>query len=251
MNWSSVLTASSGVVNGPLTASANGNDFTLTSNDQFEGVDNTALAWNGAIWAPAGFVTTDSTFAGHFNSSTTPSGPFPEPTFGDNLLGVLTPNGDSTGNPQLTLSFAQTINYIQFQVTARTGIQGTDPITGENTNFTATLVAYDSSGNVIGTYQVADQGTGGTCAGLSNGSGPQPCNDAPFVQFYDPLDRIKSVQLSMDDPTGLFIDTLRVGGIPRPPPLVEGSVPEPSSFVMFGVGMLALLWAAKRGKFTW
>jgi len=239
MNWSTVLSANSGLVNSPINGSIDGDNFTITSNDKLEGADNTALAWNGSSWVPAGFVTSATTFAGHFNSETTPTGPPPEPTLGDNLLGLIAPSGNSPGNAQVTFAFTQALNYVEFQVTARTGIQGTDPTAGENTNFTATLIAFDALGNVLGTYQVVDQGTGGTCAGLGNSSGPQPCNDAPFVQFYDPQDRIKSVELIMNDPTGAFIDTLQVAPIP-----------EPSSFGMLGVGMLALLWAAKRGKFT-
>jgi hypothetical protein len=234
MSWATVLGATSGVVSGPLTGAIDGDALTVTSTDQFQGADNTALAWNGSRWIPAGFVTTATTFAGHFNSETTPSGPAPEPTLGDNLLGILAPSGYSTGNTSVTLTFAQTLNYVEFQVSSRTGSGGTN---GSDTNFTAELVAFDSLGNVIGTYQVTDTGTGGLCPGLSNGAGPQPCDDAPFVQFYDPEDNIKSVELIMNDPTGAYIDTLEIGPIP-----------EPSTNLLLGVGLLALVWLSKRAR---
>jgi len=235
MSWANVLPATTGIVSGPLSGSIDGDAVTVTSNDVFGGADNTALAWTGSSWAPAGFVTNAATFAGHFNSETTPTGPSPEPVLGDSLLGILAPSGPSKGNTTVTLTFAQSLNYVEFQVSARTGSGGAN---GQNTNFTAELIAMDALGHVLGTYQVTDTGTGGLCAGLGNGAGPQPCDDAPFVQFYDAQDNIKSVELVMNDPTGAYIDTLEVGPIP-----------EPASSLLIGIGILALVWLAKRGHF--
>jgi hypothetical protein len=127
------------------------------------------------------------------------------------------------------LSFATTLSFVEFQVSS---LQGT------NSNFAAELIAYDSGGHILGTYQVADTGGGGQCPGLGIGAGPQPCNDAPYVQFYDPEDNIASVELVMNDPTGALLDTLDVAG---------AATPEPSSAALFAFGILLVLLAAKRG----
>jgi hypothetical protein len=74
--------------------------------------------------------------------------------------------------------------------------------------------------------------------GLGNTAGPQPCNDAPYVQFYDPSDRIASVELIMNDTAGALLDTLSIAGNP---------VPEPSSAGLFAIGILLVALAAKRG----
>jgi hypothetical protein len=229
LSWANVLPATSGLVPGPLTGSIGGDSFALTSNSDFEGLDNTALAWNGASWVPAFLVTSAATFAGHFNSETTPSGPPPEGLLGDNLLGAVAAPGTSNANTTVTLTFAHTLSFVEFQVSS---LQGT------NSNFTAELIAFDSGGHILGTYQVADTAGGGQCPGLGNGAGPQPCNDAPFVQFYDPEDNIASVELIMNDPAGAVLDTLEV----------SGAVPEPSSAALFAIGSLLVFFAAKRGR---
>jgi hypothetical protein len=236
LNWSSVISANSPEASGPLTGSVAGNSVTVSSNYMLEGADNTALAWDGSSWQQAGFVTGATTFAGHFNSVTTPTGPPPEGRFGDNLLGVLAPAGPPIGDPTLTLNFSKGLSFVEFQVTARVGSPDpNDSAIGENTDFTGTLVAFDAQGNVLGSYSVIDQGTGGTCAGLTNTFGPQPCNDAPFFQFYNAQDQIASVELMIDDQTGMYVDSLLIN-----------AVPEPASFAMFSIGIFALLWAGQR-----
>jgi hypothetical protein len=231
MSWANVLPANSGLVPGPLTSSIDGDNFAVTSNADFEGLDNTALAWNGSQWVPAFLMTTNGTFAGHFNSETTPPGPPPEGVLGDHLLGAVAAPGSTNAQTTVTLTFAQTLAFVEFQVSS---LQGT------NSNFTAELIAYDSHGNILGTYQVSDTGGGGQCAGLTNSAGPQPCNDAPYVQFYDPEDNIASVELIMNDTAGALLDTLSIAG-PDP------AVPEPSSAAMFAIGILFVVLAAKRG----
>jgi len=227
-----VLPANSGPVPGPLKSSINGDNFAVTSNADFVGLDNTALAWNGSAWAPAFLVTSVATFGGHFNSETTPAGPSPEAVLGDSLLGAVAPAGSTNSSTVVSLTFARTLSFVEFQVSS---LQGT------NSNFTAQLVAFDSGGNIIGTYQVVDTGGGGQCLGLANGSGPKPCNDSPYVQFYNPEDNIASVELIMNDTAGALLDTLSIAGI-------NPNVPEPSSFALFAIGILAVLWAAKRDR---
>jgi len=229
MNWGTVLSATSGEVSGPVTGTVNGDQVTVTSYDQLEGAYNAGSVWSASAqaWVPAFVVTPPgtTTFAGDFGSVTNST--TPTPPYGDNLLGILAPGGNNPGNAQVTLSFAQNLAFVEFQVTAET-----------NVNFTATLVAYDINHNVLGTYTVNDVGTGGVCNSLYN-SPPVVCTPtSPFVQFYDPQDNIASVELTVSDTTGAFIDTLDVSPIP-----------EPSTFAMFGIAILALAFAAKRGKF--
>lgn len=250
LNWGSVIGASSGPQSGAsaLTGFIGGNTVTVTSEqmnssndtpimdgsdpvayDNLQGAYNAGDVWSSVYnaWEPAFVVAPGTTtFAGSFNSVT--SSTTSAPPYGDNLLGILAPGGPSPGNAEVNLTFAQTLSFVEFQVTAES-----------DTNFTATLVAYDSFGNILGTYTVNDAGTGGTCATLDQPN-PQVCSTAaPFVQFYDPQDNIASVELTINDTTGAYIDTLETA---------SSSVPEPSSFVMFGIAALALVWAAKRGN---
>jgi len=208
-----------------INAAVDGDTFTITSNDQLQRADNTQLAWNGSSWAPAPFVNSSNTyFAGHFGAPTTPAS---QPPFGDNLLGALAPSGGDNGPPEITLTFTQALNYVAFQVSA-----------AENANFTAQLLAFNAQQQQIGIYQIVDTGAGGNCAGLSNRDGPQPCNDAPLIQFYDPTDSIQSVELIMtNDESGVYIDQLQVA-----------PVPEPVSSALVSIGLFFILWAAKRKR---
>jgi hypothetical protein len=233
LDWGSVLGATATpLTGGTLTTSVAGDGLVVSTSvsDSFEGADNTALVWNGNRWSPAFLVTAASTFAGHFNSASTTTGPPPEPALGDNLLGILD-TGAAQPNTTATFTFQQTLTYVEFEVS---NVQGT------NSNFSAELIAFDSSSNVLGAYLVSDTAGGGVCSGLYNANGPTPCDNAPFVQFYDPQDRIKSVELIMSDPDGAYIDTLEIAS--------ESIAPEPSSFAILGVGLLALFWLPKRRK---
>ena len=205
-----------------LNAAVDGDAFTITSNDSLTRADNTEQAWNGTNWTNATFVNpANNYFAGHFGAPSTPTS---QPPFGDNLLGAIAPPGGDNGPPIITLTFAEALSYVAFQVSS-----------ANNTNFTAQLLAFNSLGVQIGTYQIMDTGAGGFCAGLAN-NGPQPCNDAPLIQFYDPTDSIKSVELILtDDDSGVYIDTLMVAPIP-----------EPVSSAMAMMGLLLVLWGAKR-----
>jgi PEP-CTERM motif len=205
-----------------LNAASNQNTFTITSNDQFLRADNTEMAWDGSNWTPAMYVNSSNIyFGGHFGA---PSAPSAQPQFGDNLLGAFEPAGTDNGPPEITLSFSQTLSYISFQVSS-----------ASNANFTAELLAFDMFGQQIGTYMIADTGGGGNCAGLA-ATPPQPCNDAALIQFYDPGDKIASVELIMlDDPTGVLIDELGVA-----------SIPEPGSWTLFALGLALILWAKRK-----
>ena len=86
---------------------------------------------------------------------------------------------------------------------------------------------------------VQDTGDGGNCGGLTDLTGPQPCNTAPLMQYYDPLDRIQSVELVMlDDMSGVYLDNLEVA-----------TIPEPTSLSLFVAGLAGFVWIAKRRSF--
>jgi hypothetical protein len=228
MNWSTVLGATSGQVSGPVTGSVDGDGVTINSYDNLEGAYNAGYVWSSVYnaWVPSSFATPagTTTFAGDFNAVT--SSTTPTPPYGDNLLGIIAPGGNNPGYADVTMSFVVPLQFIEFQVTAES-----------NVNFVATLVAYDAGHNVLGTYTVNDQGTGGQCNSLNQGP-PQPCSPgAPYVQFYDPQDNIASVELTINDTSGAFIDTLSVG-----------EIPEPSTLAMFSLAIVALAWSAKRGN---
>ncbi len=196
--------------------------FTIVSNDQLVRADNTSLAWNGSAWLPAFFVNSSNTYvAGHFNAPSTPSS---QPQFGDNLLGALAPSGSDNGPPTITLKFATALSYVAFQVSS-----------ASTPNFTAQLLAFNAAGVQIGTYQVTDTGAGGLCSGLSHNP-PQPCDDAPLIQFYDPTVSIASVELIMtNDLSGVYIDEV-----------MTAPIPEPLSAGLVALGLLLMFWAAKR-----
>jgi hypothetical protein len=212
-----------------LNAAVDGDAFTIQSNDQLVRADNTAMAWSSTYnsWVPAAFVNSNNIYqSGHFGAPTTPSS---QPQFGDNLLGALAPSGNSHGYPTITFTFAQALSYVAFQVSS-----------AFQSNFTAELLAFDSHGSQLGIYKIQDTGDGGNCAGLSASTGPQPCNTAPLIQFYDPNTQISSVELVMlNDMSGVFIDSLQVAPVPEP-----GTI----GLMLFGTGCVFLVSRRRRGR---
>jgi hypothetical protein len=180
------------VVNGSVGSVA----LTVTSNFELERADNAALVWSGAQWIPAYFVDPNLIFfGGDFGAATTPSS---QPPTGDDLLGALA-SGPSSANPTMTLAFGSPLHYVGFQISSAT-----------EQNFTAVLTAYNSSHQSLGTYQIVSENEGGSCAGLSNASGPIACDWAPLIQFYNAAGQISSIQVTVDDASGFFIDELGV-----------------------------------------
>jgi len=226
----------------------------ITSNMLIERTDNTVYAWDsaadggqGAWLAPSFFAAPPNesfnTFGGHFNApsfeqSTLPFGPNNYPyEYGDPLLGTLAPSGPSVGNASMTMTFSQALYGLSFEVSNRSGV---------NSDFIATLNAYDSSGVLIGVYELNTNGTGigGMCPGLTDPAAdptsidPVPCNNAPVIQFYDPEGRIKSVVLTVNDTSGLFIDAMSM----------DVAAPDPGTAPLIGIGLIVLALAAKRAS---
>jgi len=189
-------------------------------------VDDFALRWNGSTWLPGNFVTPSLVGAQlHFNSASDTTSPP-----GDHLLEL------KDGGPlELTL-----LGKGAFGEWFRIAALGGDP-TGL---FVAVVEGFDIYGHSLGKYTMTESGssgTGGICAGLSN-TPPVPCNDAPLVGFYDPEGRIKSIYISvfnpsnLNSPIGFAIDTLTLQ-----------EVPEPVMPLMIGGGLAAIaLYRRKR-----
>lgn len=229
--------------------SAGGVQIGVTTNLTLERADDTEYAWDGSAWvsptAANGFPNIN-TFTGQFNApsfdtTTAPYGPNNYPyQFGDNLLGAVAgqvagpgpgpligPGGPfGPSQAELTFSFNQLLYGVAFELSSAT-----------NQNFIATLNAYDSSGDLLGQYQVDTNGTGagGNCASLGN-IPPVPCNDAPVIQFYDADGHIASVVLVVNDSSGLFVDGLSL----------NVSAPEPETAPLIGGGLIVLALLAKR-----
>jgi hypothetical protein len=191
-------------------------------------VDDLALEFNGVTWVSAASVAPAvASFAGHFNSASANS---PSSTGNDHLLEL------SNGGPlELTLLGAPAYG-MWFQIAALG--------TSKNTLFVAQVQAFDSSGAPIGSYQLTESGSygsGGICSAL-NANSPTPCADAPYVGFYDPEGRIKSIYVSvfnpgnLTSPIGFAIDSLLLS-----------EVPEPAMLLMIGGGLAAIaLYGRKR-----
>jgi len=163
-----------------------------------------------------------NTFAGRFNA---PSVPTPVPDYGDNLIGLVQNPTAPSPNSSVTLSFTVPVAGVGFRISS-----------GSNPDFVATLQAFDALNVLIGTYEVDATALGGGCAGLVLAT-PAPCNDAPLIQFADPLGRISRVSLTVNDQTA-YIDELQL----------QTGVPEPATSLMFGIGVVSLIGLRKQRK---
>jgi hypothetical protein len=179
--------------------------------------DDSALVWAAhptvgpARWVIPGSQGTPSNlalYAGHFDSAagSLPSGSGYGLPYGDHLVQL------QNGGPLELTFLARPVLGVWFQISSMAGI---------SSDFDATVEAFDSSGNVLGTYSIQAGGSGGQCASLSHNP-PTPCNDAPYVGFYDPEGNIHSIYISVTDTSpnhnliGFSIDSLMVDEVPEP-----------------------------------
>jgi hypothetical protein len=124
-------------------------------------------------------------------------------------------------------------------------------LSGSNSLFQVDVQAFGNGGVSLGSYTLTESGaygSGGTCSTLT-GRPPVPCNDAPYVGFYDPEGRIRSIYISVCAvgavcnpnlagyaPIGFAIDSLLVD-----------EIPEPAMPLLIGGGLAAiLLYGRKR-----
>jgi hypothetical protein len=219
-----------------------GEAIEVNSNMTLERFDNTTYAWDATLneWVSptlvefgTGSSESINTFAGQFDApdletSSAPYGPNNlQNPFGDNLLGAV-PTAPSS-NAEMIFTFTQPLYGVAFEVSS-----------AKNANFIATLDAYNSTGGLIGVYQVSGTGDGGICATLNNSAGPVPCNDAPVIEFYDPEGKIASVILTVNDTSGLLVDSLSLDS-----GTLTGT-PESNTAPLIGIGLIVLALAAKR-----
>jgi len=201
---------------GPWQTSNDGVNITLSSAGLLQRAQNTVFAWDGSEWTLPDFVANEqvNTFQGNFGA---PSSPTSAPAMGDALIGVVGPSS-------LTINFSAPVLSAGFMISSKT-----------LANFTATLQAYDSSGNLLGIYSIVANGLGGVCAGLGNlNPNPQPCNDAPFIGFIGQnlQSQISSIVVSTNDTNGMFLDTFFIQD--------SQAVPEPSVIFLMGGGLCVI-----------
>ena len=170
------------------------------------------------------------TFAGHFNANPTSQ----DPTMsGEHLLGDIS----SSGN--LVLSFDRNLSQIGFKIATNDS--------ASNTNFTATLVAYNGS-TVLHTYLINVSGGGGICDSLRvpsnhpNATPPVPCNDAAFIAMDAGPQRFTSVQVFTSGTSGFYINGLQFNA---------EEIPEPGMALLTAGGLLGLwLFSIIRRRFA-
>ena len=222
LDW---MTAFGPATNPPVVGTWNtsntGIGITLSSTSMMERAQNDVFAWNGSRWTLPDLVAgqTVNTFQGHFDG---PSNPQSSPVFGDALIGVL-------GAGSLTINFSSPVLSAGFQISSRA-----------LADFTATLKAYDSQNNLLGTYSIVANGLGGLCAGLGTLSpNPTPCNDAPFLGYLgSTIPQISRLVVSTNDTSGMFLDTFYIQDV--------YVVPEPSMVLLFGGGLCVLAVLKRR-----
>jgi hypothetical protein len=172
------------------------------------------------------------TFAGHFNANPTNLVPT---QVGEHLLGNI------TGNGPLELDFTHNVSQIGFRIGSNS--------TSSNTNFTATIVAYNGS-TVLHTYSINVVGGGGICDSLkpafpNEGTPPVPCNDAAFIAMDDGPQRFTSIQVFTSNATGgFFINGLQFNAD-------AAEVPEPGITLLMAGGLAGLwLFSMARRRFA-
>src|SRR5205823_7383394 len=109
--------------------------------------------------------------------------------------------GNISGNGSLQLSFSGHLSQIGFRIASNES--------ASNTNFVATLVAYNGS-TVVHTYTINVGGGGGICDSLRvpsnnpNATPPVPCNDAAFIAMDAGPQRFTSIQIFTSGTNGFY-----------------------------------------------
>ena len=123
----------------------------------------------------------------------------------------------------ITIDFATAILGVGFQIQANTV---------NNTPFTATLTAFDSMGNMLGSPFMV--------AGISNNAAD---NSAPFLGILDTLPEISRIVFDTDGQGGFAINLMSIRTAPA------ASVPESgASGLLLGLACVGLFLAQRCGK---
>ena len=174
------------------------------------------------------------TFAGHFaNNPTSPDQT--QTQIGEHLLGNI------SGNGNVVLGFNHAVSQIGFKIAANS--------TSSNTNFTATIIAFNGS-TIVHTYSIVVVGGGGICDSLkpafpNEGTPPVPCNDAAFIAMDAGPQRFNSIQVFTSNLTGgFFINGLQFNAD-------AAEVPEPGMTLLMAGGLAGLwLFSTARRRFA-
>jgi hypothetical protein len=192
-------------------------------------VDNEVKVWDPQLnaWVvpesssdPSIF--TSYTYGGHFNAP----GPAPLPGEGAHLLEMFNGNTNGFGTGSYVINFDQGISSAGLLVSIRGS--------GTNTDFDATINAFDKNGVFLATYVINTAGVGGQCTGLNN-TPPTPCNDAPFIGIHAPTNtQIYRIVISATTGVGnldsVLLDSLQF----------EVAAPEPAVVFLCGAGLVLI-----------
>jgi hypothetical protein len=171
------------------------------------------------------------TFAGHFANNPTS---LDQTLLGEHLLGNI------SGDGSLVLEFNHYVSQIGFRIASNSS--------SSNTNFAATIIAYNGS-TILHTYSINVGGGGGICDGLKpdfpNITPPVPCNDAAFIAMDAGPQRFTSIQVFTSNPTGGFF----INGLQFNADVAE--IPEPGMALLMAGGLAGLwLFSIARRRFA-
>jgi len=214
-----------------------GSDYSSSSGagPKLARIDNEAYLWDPSrnMWVVPQFsanpsIHTEMTFDGHFNA---PSQAQNWGT-GDRLLETY--NG--VGSDVITFS----------QGIYAAGLRLSTQSFGFNSNFDATIKAYDKFSNLLGTYVINAQGVGGECQTISNNA-PTPCNDAPFIgiRAAGGLASQQIYKIVITATTNGSLDSLLLGSLQFDE---YAPAPEPAEVFLVGTGLLALCLSRRKWK---
>lgn len=203
---------------GPSTTSTTGAAQLARVNNEVYVWDSTHSAWIIPEFSMAPSLHTDITYDGHFGAP-----------------GPSAPNGDGAhllemydGAGSYVISFDQGMSAAGLLVS----VQGS----GFNTNFDATIKAYDKNSNLLATYVINTTGVGGQCASLNNNP-PTACNDAPFLGIKAPGDLTSQqiYKIVVTANSGGVLDSMLLDSLQ-----FQIAAPEPAMIFLCGGGLVLI-----------
>jgi hypothetical protein len=179
-------------------------------------------------------IFTSFTYAGHFDAPGAPAG-IPQTGDGAHLLEMFNGNNGPFGTGSYVINFDKGISAAGLLVSVRGS--------GTNTDFEATMTAFDKNGEFLATYVVNTAGLGGQCDSLFGvvgvaGSPPTPCNDAPFIGVRAPgnIDSPQIFSIVISATTGVGnLDSVLLDSLQ-----FEVAAPEPAVVFLCGAGLVLI-----------